>query len=491
MFESLFTALAPRSVLVCWADKSSDEDLALPAGTMATSCELDEIADTDLADVDLIWLRGFPSWHAVRALATRLERRRATHGGALPVVFVEGGPIDPVPTWSTNAAYAAHLTRLESSKDGVRSALEGFARRLDPESTLLSWTPGRGAWALLPSTIAVELASWLAGRAVLFETLSAVHRDQAELVARNFALFELLESSQRTGTAVVRSTRFRLGTRVVRLGRQLTRKEGFFNAPGQILKRQKAVDTWRARLAADRPVQELAPEIGALRVTYVLPELRLSGGALVVLQVVNELRLLGVDARYRDVEGPRGCTPGPPARRTHAVRFRSGHVAAVPDGRRGRRDPLEHCVIGPPARRFGTWSIRGLLHPRLRGLVLSRERYADACPGRADLRADPESDRDLGVAPGSPRPRPISRAQARARIGSRVLLSAHASALAYETSGRAGNGAPAHSSTRFRHGGRDAGEGPPGEAGRRDRPLRREDRRPFAAVPLSGCRRRD
>jgi glycosyltransferase involved in cell wall biosynthesis len=299
MLESLFTALAPQSVLVCWAEQPRDDDFALPAGTKATltSCGLDDLAHTDLADVALIWMRGFPSWHAVRTLATHLELPLATHGGAPPVVFVDGGPIDPVPTWSTNAAYAAHLARLESSKDGVRSGLEELARRLDPESTLLSWAPGRGAWALLPSRFAAELESWLAGRAVLFEALSGAHRDQVELVARSFALFELLERSQRAGTAVVRSTRFRLGTRLVRLGRQVTRKDGFFTAPSQILKRQKTVDTWRARLAADRPVQGVAPALGELRVTYVLPELRLSGGALVVLQLVNELRLLGVDAR--------------------------------------------------------------------------------------------------------------------------------------------------------------------------------------------------
>ena len=39
--------------------------------------------------------------------------------------------------------------------------------------------------------------------------------------------------------------------------------------------------------------------------TYVLPELRLSGGALVVMQLVNELRLLGVDARVVARRGAR------------------------------------------------------------------------------------------------------------------------------------------------------------------------------------------
>src|SRR5262249_26278570 len=48
---------------------------------------------------------------------------------------------------------------------------------------------------------------------------------------------------------------------------------------------------------ADRPNDDVAVQPGALRVTYVLPEVRLAGGALGVAQVVNELRLLGVDAR--------------------------------------------------------------------------------------------------------------------------------------------------------------------------------------------------
>jgi len=108
-----------------------------------------------------------------------------------------------------------------------------------------------------------------------------------ELDARNFALFELLDQSQRDGTAVVRSSRFRLGTRVVRVARTVLRKEAVFRPPGAILDRQRQIEQWRSRLATERRSRD-RPRAGALRVTYVLPELRMSGGALVVMQLVNE-----------------------------------------------------------------------------------------------------------------------------------------------------------------------------------------------------------
>ncbi len=300
MLDSLFRALAPASVLVCVVDDPQCADLGLPSGEtpIVASGGCDTVAGAIEAGeaVDLIWLRGRPSWHALGALRAGLERRTEARGGGLPGVFVTGAPVDPVGAWTTNEGYAAHLERSERSKEGVRLGLSALATRLAPDATLLSCPPGRGAWALLPAAVVPRVEAWLAARTPLLDALEETHRERVEQVARSLTLFELLDRSQRTAMAVVRSTRFRVGTRLVRLGRTVLRRDEFFDAPGQIVRRQRAVDTWRARLEAERPATVAATAPDALRVTYLLPEVRLSGGALVVLQLVNELRLLGVDA---------------------------------------------------------------------------------------------------------------------------------------------------------------------------------------------------
>ena len=111
------------------------------------------------------------------------------------------------------------------------------------------------------------------------------------------ALFELLDQSQHDALELVRSSRFRIGTRIVRLGRRVLRKERIFRAPLEILARKPKVQQWRARLAAEHAPHDRSVACEALSVTYIVPELRLSGGVLVVLELVQELRHAGVDAR--------------------------------------------------------------------------------------------------------------------------------------------------------------------------------------------------
>ncbi len=218
----------------------------------------------------------------------------ATHADKPPVVVVE---IDP--------GSGALLERTESAKEGVRLALAEIGAQVDPVGALLWCAAGRGGGAFLPSVCAAGLAPWLAGRRILLDALQEAHRETVELAASNFALFELLEQSQRDGTAVVRSSRFRVGTRLVRLARSVLRKEVMFHAPGEILARQAAVERWREQLARGHGSDATAPAPDALKVTYVLPELRLSGGALVVMQLVSELRVLGVDARIAALKDTR------------------------------------------------------------------------------------------------------------------------------------------------------------------------------------------
>jgi glycosyltransferase involved in cell wall biosynthesis len=297
ILEPLFEALRPSTVLICWIDQEPDPAATLPGAPAATAASCTS-GDLEAAlgagrGKEVIWLRGHPSWHTVRALVGRI----AVHFGLLgvaPVVVVEGGPPS-----------AAPLEHVESTKEGIRLALAELGLQLDREATVLWCATGRGVGAWVPSATASKLQSWIDGCRVVLEALRIEHLERIKSDSRNLALFEMLEQSQRDGTAVVRSSRFRLGTRVIRLSRTVVRKEAVFRPPGAILARQTVVDQWRSRLASERRPDATAPRPGALRVTYVLPELRLSGGALVVLQLVNELRMIGVDARVVALRGRR------------------------------------------------------------------------------------------------------------------------------------------------------------------------------------------
>lgn len=308
IIDPLFDALTPSSVLVCWMDHAPVPDRGAPsAGDAAvTSCTPEQIGEAlgRGETPDVIWLGGYPNWHSIAALADDLTSHLGTRPSDPPVLVVEGGRADPMPAWVRNDTYAAQLDRMESSKEGIRSGVADLAERLDSGAMLLWCAPGRGTAALVPAVVARRLEPWLAGHRVVLDAMSATHHRSTRLVGQNFALLELLEGAQRSGDAVVRSLRFRVGTRLVRLARRFARKEkeAVFRAPRQILARDALVEQWRARLGAERDSEDSVPAPGALKVTYVLPQLRLTGGALVVIDLVNELRLLGVDARIATLE---------------------------------------------------------------------------------------------------------------------------------------------------------------------------------------------
>jgi glycosyltransferase involved in cell wall biosynthesis len=295
LIHGLCAALAPSSVLVCAVDAPGAPLPDLPGdGVRVTTSDLDALTGADLSTTDLLWLRGCPSWHALRALAEVLD---AGGDDPPPAIVVEGAPPDPAPRGLPLGSHAAEVAREQRIKEGIRLGLVDLAARRASGATLLSCTPGRGAWVLLPPETAQRLAGWIDERRPFLDALTAGHADRSELVARAHTLFDLLDRSQRTASAIVRSTRFRVGTRVVRTVRRVTRKEAFFPAPRQILRRQAEVDRWRTRLERAQPVREHTPAPDALRVTYLLPEVRISGGAMIALQLVNELTLHGVDAR--------------------------------------------------------------------------------------------------------------------------------------------------------------------------------------------------
>lgn len=69
--------------------------------------------------------------------------------------------------------------------------------------------------------------------------------------------------------------------------------------------------TSRVPILSDAYFARYKPESGALRVTYILPTLAISGGILSVLQLVNELILLGVDARIATLSEKPGIRDWP------------------------------------------------------------------------------------------------------------------------------------------------------------------------------------
>ena len=169
ILEPLLEALRPSSVVVCWIDQPPERDENFSGG----------------------------------------------RAGPTPAILFEGGP------W-----YASQFPWVEGAKEGVRLALTDLAAQLDADATVLWCAPGRGAGAILASATARRLDSWLRGRGALLDALRLAHQARLDLVAREFALFELLEQSQHDGNAVVRSLRFRLGTRIVRLGRKAIHYSG-------------------------------------------------------------------------------------------------------------------------------------------------------------------------------------------------------------------------------------------------------------------------
>jgi glycosyltransferase involved in cell wall biosynthesis len=313
----LLETLRPATALICWIDSEPEPDATMPGVGSVTTCragELDDALRRGLGN-EIVWLRGYPTWHAVQELASSMAAPAGTRVDAPPVVVVEGGRSD-----------AAPLERVESTKEGVRLALEDLGPALGLDGTVLWSAAGRGFGAWIPPAAAARLQPALERTRVMLESLRTEHAARVALDARSFALFEDLDESQRDATAVVRSSRFRLGTRAVRLARTVLRKEAVFRPSGAILARQSTVEEWRARLAAEHR-SHIETRAGALRVTYVLPELRLSGGALVVMQLVNELRLLGVDARVFARRGRRD-------RRREVFRWRlQVSPTVLPDGR--------------------------------------------------------------------------------------------------------------------------------------------------------------
>ncbi|MDQ1508695.1 MAG: hypothetical protein QOG50_539, partial [Actinomycetota bacterium] len=216
ILEPLFEALQPSTALICWIDQEPDPAATLPGadGATVTSCasgDLDEALGAGHGR-DLIWLRGLPSWHTVRAITRRITAHFGLLGVA-PVVVVEGGPPG-----------AAPLEQAESTKEGIRLALAALGPQLDREAVVLWCATGSGTGAWVPRVTAAQLEPWLERCRVLLEALRVEHLGRIDLDARNLALFEQLDQSQRDGTAVVRSSRFRLGTRVIRFSRTVLRK---------------------------------------------------------------------------------------------------------------------------------------------------------------------------------------------------------------------------------------------------------------------------
>ena len=149
ILEPLFDALQPESVLICWIDQEpggAAANVLVRSDSTVASCRAEELEDAldRGGEPDVIWLRGHPSWHTMRALAASIVRHVETRSQPPPVLLFEGGP-----------SYAVALDGVERAKEGVRLGLSALAARIDPDGTVLWCAPGRGAGAYLPSSVAL------------------------------------------------------------------------------------------------------------------------------------------------------------------------------------------------------------------------------------------------------------------------------------------------------------------------------------------------
>ncbi len=309
LLQPLLDAAQPSTVVVCTVDAEPGASTRpFPPTSRVVETTPGSLAH-DLQPTpqcDVLWFRGHTNWHVLSALSGTIVDFAATRPAGGPVVVVEGAPT-PLPEWASNEAYVANVERAETAKEGIRLGVLALGAALGRGMVPLWCAAGAGAAVLLhPSTPPLE--AFYATTRVVLDAVNTAHAEHVRGERRAYALFEQLDRAQHTGTAVVRSLRFRVGTRVVRAGRRLARKpkEEIFRAPREILARQPVVERWRRELGQGRTITAPAsvPE-DALRVTYVLPQLRLSGGALVVVELVNELRELGVDARIATLRDQR------------------------------------------------------------------------------------------------------------------------------------------------------------------------------------------
>jgi glycosyltransferase involved in cell wall biosynthesis len=309
----LLEALAPATVVVCFLDAPT-VDPPVPAGITATACDASGFVRA-VASVtaggdrgpDVVWLRGRWNWHRLRSFVDEHRAHLAGNAGSrAPVLMVDGPSTPELPPGAAPTAYAAHLRRGESARLGLQEAVEDAARTLDADATVLRSADGGGTVVVIPAAVASgALAGWLDGHAPLLATAERAHEEHLALLLRTYELFALADGATRDGVAIVRSLRFRVGTRAVRIARTIARRDQreIFRAPRRAVTRRRVVEAWRSRLEAERAAAPAAarPRPAGLRVTYLLPELRLTGGALVVAELADELRRLGADARIATI----------------------------------------------------------------------------------------------------------------------------------------------------------------------------------------------
>ena len=83
ILDPLFETLQPSTALICWIDQEPEPDAVLPtAGTVSvTSCTPAGLEDALARGLgrEVVWLRGYPTWHAVRAVTTTIGSHIAEH----------------------------------------------------------------------------------------------------------------------------------------------------------------------------------------------------------------------------------------------------------------------------------------------------------------------------------------------------------------------------------------------------------------------------
>ena len=291
ILEPLFDALQPATALICWIDQEPRRPAALPgahAPATVTSCTPDEL--------EAALGRGARARRRLVARPPELAHGAGAHEHHRRRVSARRRRARL--SWSRRSP-GRGAARTGGEHEGRHSARARRSRRASSISTACcsGARPEEASGPGCRYATAARLQPWLDRCRATLEASRVEHLRNIELDARNFALFELLDQSQRDADRRRPVAAFPpRNENGAACRRTLLRKEAVFRPSGRDPGAPAAVDSGgRGSRPRPEPAHE-TPRPGALRVTYVLPELRLSGGALVVMQLVNELRLLGVDA---------------------------------------------------------------------------------------------------------------------------------------------------------------------------------------------------
>lgn len=160
---SLLDCLEIRTILRCAIDAPPEKEGVVQSlgRALVDACDV-ELLGPSLENArqpyDALWLVGHVSWHGLHAvrepLLHALDVRQHEAGRPL-IVFVEGPPPEGPSAWAPPETLAAQFSRANSTKEGIRFALESI---LEGRGYVVLWfSTGAGAGLAVPETLWLEL----------------------------------------------------------------------------------------------------------------------------------------------------------------------------------------------------------------------------------------------------------------------------------------------------------------------------------------------